>query len=705
MFKLLSKIYLISSLLLIGIYSQVFGIDFSQALSQAEERSLSLGSIFEGKSSVSNLYAKALKLVKDREVDSTVQSLDSMISLYADCPGVSESDFIHILYNSNLSFRTVFVQIFPKGISYPSKNDIEKSYQKLLACRTTTQVDTSKVIASQYQIEQINNEITDAYLSLYANSYMLSTIDQTNFWSDLFWNGDQDDSDFDLLVDINAVGKLMFEEFKESPEVFFYKLPTIDSPSTQAWSDLSTLDDQNVYQVGGGWWSSSITDPSLSVWWSASSLVSDERADALSSSSVNASVSDNESSVLIAEDKEIQNLISHTTSSTIAGSALVLWNQCLSGDVAEHITISEEQVQFMEPEAYIEGITDFIVTANTEDIINNTLADVFHTNYPLSPWWSSSDSGYASYIANVFAEKAFGDPAPGSCEYSCQSIDDVKKKAQCEVSCVSSCIQQCDIEFPDNLTVDSISQIQNKALCVSDCTCFLIAWPNGKWREKVEDMFRIKFCKVPVQTKTLQAWKKVFSIQAIFQEISDVLQGLRDSGEMVKFSQRKEFLDGSIKTKFADSFVFQILVWFKPVFQQKSVATETKEKEQATKDLNAWILNINTSNPSVDDYNKYIVIADPIKTNAEAEFANSLDDVQQNVETFRAADSIANKLLISLDLIEDVTSTQQNKMNTAFMNEMTSFLKQNQLFWEYMRQTLRDMNDMSSELVEKIENS
>jgi len=99
------------------------------------------------------------------------------------------------------------------------------------------------------------------------------------------------------------------------------------------------------------------------------------------------------------------------------------------------------------------------------------------------------------------------------------------------------------------------------------------------------------------------------------------------------------------------------------------------------------------------------VIADPIKTNAEAEFANSLDDVQQNVETFRAADSIANKLLISLDLIEDVTSTQQNKMNTAFMNEMTSFLKQNQLFWEYMRQTLRDMNDMSSELVEKIENS
>jgi hypothetical protein len=39
----------------------------------------------------------------------------------------------------------------------------------------------------------------------------------------------------------------------------------------------------------------------------------------------------------------------------------------------------------MEPEAYIEEIGNFIATANTEDIINDKLADVFHTNYPLAP--------------------------------------------------------------------------------------------------------------------------------------------------------------------------------------------------------------------------------------------------------------------------------------------------------------------------------
>lgn len=62
------------------------------------------------------------------------------------------------------------------------------------------------------------------------------------------------------------------------------------------------------------------------------------------------------------------------------------------------------------------------------------------------------------------------------------------------------------------------------ALCVSDCTCFLIAGPNGLGWQKMEDMFRIKFCKVPVQRTPTRSAKKLYSIQAIFQEISDVLQ-------------------------------------------------------------------------------------------------------------------------------------------------------------------------------------
>jgi hypothetical protein len=42
-----------------------------------------------------------------------------------------------------------------------------------------------------------------------------------------------DDIDFDLLYDINQVGKILFESFKDSPQLLFYRLPTLQQSSSQ----------------------------------------------------------------------------------------------------------------------------------------------------------------------------------------------------------------------------------------------------------------------------------------------------------------------------------------------------------------------------------------------------------------------------------------------------------------------------------------
>lgn len=702
MFKSLSRTYLTLCVLLVGTCSRVFGIDFSQALSQANDRSLSISSIFEGESSVSNLYTKALKLVKDREVTSTTSSLDNLIDYYSDCPAATQSDFINILYNYNTSFKNTFTQILPKGVKYPTSDEITASYAKFLRCKNG--INYNPDTASIDQIQEINTKINNIYYDHYKNFYQLTSIDNINFWSDFFRNGTLDDSDFDLLVDINAIGKLMFEEFKETPEVLFYRLPKIDQASTQAWADLSTLDDQSSYMVGSAW--SATSSSPLSLWVSVL-LNTNSNSAVLNSNDIGLHTTDSwisqqvsakkeDPSVSFEWDKEIQDLIQSTTTttSTIVGSSLVLWNQCLSWIDAETVTVTEQQVQYQTPELYIEDINNFIATASTDDVVMDHLTDVFHKNNPLLSGASTSDSGYASQIAGVYAEKIFGDPQPGSCEYGCQGLS-VKEQAQCEVSCVSSCIKQCD----------DVSGIQNKAICVSDCTCMLIAWPNGLWREKVEDMFRIKFCKVPVQTKTVNPGKKVFSIQAIFQEISDVLQWLRDSGQMTEFSETKEFLDGNIKIKFADNFAFKVLVWFKPVFAQKSAAIAAKEQEKVTTDLNTAILGMNTANPDTDDYNKYIVIADPVKTAAYAEFAETLEDIEENINSFEAVSVAAKNLEASPRIRNTLLYNEQKTQYIDFINTTITFLKENQSFWENMRQVLRDMNATSATLVESIKNS
>jgi len=78
----------------------------------------------------------------------------------------------------------------------------------------------------------------------------MNALNEYTFGSDLFWNGTLDDSAFDLLFDINNVGKLLFDNFKDSPEVLFFRLPQASTSSTVLGSDISSLNDQFATQLG-----------------------------------------------------------------------------------------------------------------------------------------------------------------------------------------------------------------------------------------------------------------------------------------------------------------------------------------------------------------------------------------------------------------------------------------------------------------------
>ncbi len=686
MFKNLNRIYLVLVFLLIGMYSFVFGVDFSQVLDQMKTDVFSMWDLFEGKVVVSNIYSKALKLVKDREISSTTTSLDYLREYYVWCPRATTQDFINVIYNSNASFRETFKQILPLWTKKPHSSEINKSYAVFLACNNMTN--------SFDNIQAINTAINKAYYAGYSNAYSLSALNQDNYGSDLFWNGTLDDSDFDLLHDINQIGNILFEGFKESPQVLFYRLPTVQSLTTMGGWDLSSLTDQSSYQVGGGWpftqmtWSSS---NSSSLSWSSGGGIS-SISQALPSSSL---TSFSEKQLITpTDDQEIQNFVAtiNTSSSLPGWSVLVFWNQCLSWFAEEAPIALQENPQFATAEEYLAVINNFIDTANIDDLVTDHLLDSFYDKNPLSPRESTSDPWITNQIANTYAEHAFGDAQPWTCEYSCNSLP-LDKQAQCQLKCVKSCIQQCD----------KVSWIQQKALCVSDCTCFLIAGPNGAWREKMEDMFRIKFCKVPSETKKVTPGKKVYSIQAIFQEILDVLQWLKDSGEMIKFSKTKEFLDGTIKIKLADNFAFKVQIWFKPVFPQKSTTIKIAEQIQNTKDLSLSVLNMNTTAPEADDYNKYIVVSDPIKNKANLEQATSLSDINENIQKFQ--DATASYIEASDQTVDIMRKTYAQQNNILFMNNIIDFLQDNYSFRDNFAQALLDINKMALELKARIEAS
>lgn len=174
---------------------------------------------------------------------------------------------------------------------------------------------------------------------------------------------------------------------------------------------------------------------------------------------------------------------------------------------------------------------------------------------------------------------------------------------------------------------------------------------------------------------------------------------------MVKFSKTKEFLDGNIKIKFADNFAFKLQVGFKPVFAQKSTTIKRQEQAQANMDLNIAVLDMNASAPEADNYNKYIVISDPISDNAGFEPANSLSEINENIQKFTTAASAAQTARLSATSITAVTTSYAQNTKVLFVQNMIDFLRDNQSFLNNLTFALLDINKMSLELKTRIENS
>jgi len=750
MFRNLTRTLVSISILFVGMYSCVFAmgrleskfsplvpnlakaadkgaLTMSKVLDQSKDDVFDMKDIFAGKLVVKNLYSQTLKLAKGREITATTVSFDKLKQSYATCPGIENSDFLNVLYNSNISFKQTFKKILPKGTKKPSKEDIITSYKKFLSCQNLLDL-------KQEYIEAINYSINALYYREYRNTYDMNNLNENTYWSDFFRNGTMDDSAYDLLLDINRVGTLLFDNFKEAPEILFYRLPKAPTtPIVNGGGNLSSLDDQSSSPL---WPTASDIPTQPSTPWSTDNATDNPSSDNPSESNATPRIAP-----LVTDDQEIQQLIDRTTPPLAIKDStsvpLVLWNQCLISDVAEEEPIVEEEPTITNEE-YIAEIEAFIENADVNQVVNAAALATFHERYPLPTWASTSDSWYAEAIATAYAEQVMGDnPAPWSCEYWCKDKP-LGEQMTCQYECAKWCVNTCKIEKNismiscQNIYTNTQTDCENsdfswvkeqkckldagkahttctlgvttkQALCISDCACGMIAGPNGAGRENVEDMYRLKFCKVPVQPVSLSPWKTVFSVQSIFQEISDVLESLRDSGQNVKYSKTKEYLDSSIKLNFADNFIFKIVVGIKPVFTQKSTTIKLQEEKQASTDINIGVLDMNVSAPEADNYNKYVVVSDVAANEATLQQASSLADIKDNLAKFE--DSAESYNAFSNDITEAIKKDYEKDIGIMFVQNMRDFLKSNIEFWNNVAWTMMDINKYAFELKTKIDNA
>jgi hypothetical protein len=221
----------------------------------------------------------------------------------------------------------------------------------------------------------------------------------------------------------------------------------------------------------------------------------------------------------------------------------------------------------------------------------------------------------------------------------------------------------------------------------------MVSWPTGPGWKNIENMFSLKFCIQPIQAVYFQKGKTVSNLESIFREISTVLLGLKQSGQTTKFSQGKEFLDGNILSQFVDALDFRIHAAFKPIFPQAPQLQTTRTLD------NQKLMQANLGISSADEQNGYIVLSDVNQYKASLEISNSYEQTTANIQ------KLNNLSLALTPSAQDTVSLYQSQKSSFLAEDIFSFLKSHQQFWEYTFTSLVDIYSAAATLKEKIENS
>ncbi|HCY21606.1 TPA: hypothetical protein DIC40_07340 [Patescibacteria group bacterium] len=89
----------------------------------------------------------------------------------------------------------------------------------------------------------------------------MTKFNEATVGEDLFINGVEDDSDYDLQIDIENIGNLLFESFIAPIETVFYKLPPNKSGSSSNNNVNTSTDKQDLINI----LQNTLTSPSINT--------------------------------------------------------------------------------------------------------------------------------------------------------------------------------------------------------------------------------------------------------------------------------------------------------------------------------------------------------------------------------------------------------------------------------------------------------
>ena len=533
---------------------------------------------------------------------------------------------------------------------------------------TETKLATKTTYLTDDGFNNCKNYATVAYnlqSSVLSSVISLAT---TTVWNDIYYNGTLDDSPYDLLVDIQRIGDVLFATNEKTDKVLFYTFPKnsiawfqaipFDANSTTtnlpdsinlgntptnntAWNNNNTAGNNSNNTTQSTTSSSTSTTTITTNWWNNSTLGS--------TNSNWQTITNNTTTItpqLSSNNATIQNFAcitpttntnwSNTTTTTNTTSENTQWanetidqNNNWQNTTTTTTTTSETTNTTTEPPVFDSNTpyTSPIVTNADDPITSN--AD-----------WTSPDS-YASQEASI-----------------------------------KSCVAQCG----------SLPAV-DKAMCAAKCMCGSTSTKDG--------IFGLQVCTIPAKQNDIVSSKSVQSVEEIISAINGVLTALRNSGEMTKHTKTKEFLDTSLsKIKLSQIFAFDINIAFKPILDSKPRKMTDAETQARNDDQLAWKY---TSIDIGAEKNKYLQLYNPVVEEAQKWWTNYEQVAWEYTTAIQAAQAQAQKLNSTIS--QSLAKTQHAEVADI----IKQFLDQNLRFRSYANESLTNIQRTAGAIKQKVQ--
>lgn len=609
--------------------------------------------IFEGKITES-IYEKALEAEKveiAKITNATLEDMQFINSWFT----IKKEDLLNILYysNNNISYAMNKICKNKKSCNITRK-DISKSYGNAIEELHKAKIistDNNNVITRA----KVDNRVNNNFILLSNNKSSFKQFETASIWEDLFINGVLEDGDYDLQIDMENIGNLLFESFISPIETVFYKLPTSKKGSATNWQNTPTNNNNEtikdilqkaINQINTGvitnwgiWWN---------TWWQNPITKNSQTTNMQTTTDL---------------DSDLKNFIVQNKVTQQEERQKIWW---VAGDICR------EEIQGNEIVSQVEETTTTPSFQEIENYLKETQNEIlsYANTYPenqIAPNINNILSGMNTNQANAFVEDYIND------FFNTESTE--------------SCLKSCN-SLPAS----------EKVICQIQCLCFTMWRPSDKDPrvKSMNEMLKLRFCMVPAKSIAIPRGKDIYSLDDILERIKANMEDTIQWGQMVKFQKTKEFLDNPIADLKRDKIIsFQINVNMKPLFSNKSaLAKKDQEKtalekleEASGKEQSPWTNN-----------NKYVIVQDIAKNKIYKEYAWSFEEYQnkynQELERINQEKNEKEKSFKQTNVIND--------QKASFLTTLTDFLDKNLAFRKETEKKLQNINNVVNALESKL---